>query len=173
MTLDWVPVERHIVKPSLLAAASVFLKVVAVIVLALATPALAAILAGQGAGILATFLALQFAAAGILPLIASIVVPAIRLAFTRYELDEEGVRVHSSVIARSDQRVPWDKVTLLVQSRSLTDRLLGIERLTVIAYGIRGATLSLVGLRDAGPLRDFAAKKMRESASVASLFAND
>jgi uncharacterized membrane protein YdbT with pleckstrin-like domain len=92
---------------------------------------------------------------------------------TRYELDAEGVRVRSSVIARSEERVAWEKVTLLVHRRGLVDRVLGIEALDVVAYGVRGTTLRLVGLRDARPLRDYAARHMRESASVAALFDND
>lgn len=160
-------------KPSLRAAASTFAKVVGVLALAFAVPVLVAWVSGSGADVLASILAAQFGFAAALPAALTLLVPALRLAATRYDLDLEGVRVRSSIIARSDQRVPWEKVTLLVHRRTLVDRLLGIETLTVVAYGLRGATLQLVGLRDAAVVRDFAARRMRASASVASLFAND
>ncbi|MEK6975798.1 MAG: PH domain-containing protein [Candidatus Thermoplasmatota archaeon] len=175
MTDGWLPASEpgFALRPSLLAAASIFAKLVSFIAFLLALPLIVAVLAGNGAAILGSVIAAQFGLFAVLPAIAGLLLPGIRLLATRYELDDEGVRIHSSIIARSDQRVPWDKVTLLVQQRSLVDRALGIETLTVIAYGARGATLNLVGLRDAAPLRDYAARKMRESASVAGLFAND
>jgi uncharacterized membrane protein YdbT with pleckstrin-like domain len=160
-------------KPSLRAAASVFAKVVAFIAFVLAVPIFVALLGGTGAEALAAILIAETSLFAVLPALAGILLPAIRLLATTYELDDEGVRVRSSIIARSDQRVPWEKVTLLVQHRSLVDRVLGIQTLTVVAYGAHGATLRLVGLRDPAPVRDYAARKMRASASVASLFTND
>jgi uncharacterized membrane protein YdbT with pleckstrin-like domain len=165
--------ESLMIKPSLRAAASTFAKVVGVLALAFSVPVLVAWTSGRGADVFAAVLAAQFGFTAALPAALTLLVPALRLAATRYDLDLEGVRVHSSIIARSDQRVPWEKVTLLIHRRTLVDRLLGIETVTVIAYGLRGATLQLVGLRDAAVVRDFAARRMRASASVASLFAND
>lgn len=173
--MDWLPAPGPTlaIKPSLRAAASVFVKVAAFVAFVLSLPLLVAVLSGSGAAFFGSLLLAQFGLFAVLPAIFGIVVPAIRLAFTKYELDDEGVRVHSSIVARSDQRVPWDKVTLLLQVRTLADRFLGIERVTIVAYGMRGATLQLVGLRDASAVRDFAARRMRASASVASLFSND
>lgn len=179
----WIPVPNPApaptprpalaVKPSLRAAASTFAKVVALVAFLFALPIVVAFLSGNGLAIVGSVLLAEFSLFAMLPAIAGLLLPAIRLYATRYELDEDGVRVHSSIVARSDQRVTWDKVTLLVQHRSLIDRALGIESLAIVAYGARGTTLQLVGLRDAAPLRAFAARKMRESASVDALFAND
>lgn len=160
-------------KPSLRAAASTFAKVLALAAFVLTVPFVGALLSGEGLAVLAAFLLAEFGFLAMLPAFAGLLLPAVRLWATRYELDAEGVRVHSSIVARSDQRVTWDKVTLLVQSRSLIDRALGIESVAIVAYGARGTTLHLVGLRDAAPVRDFAARHMRRSASVAALFAND
>ncbi len=99
--------------------------------------------------------------------------PVVKVAFTRYTFDEEGIRVRVQVLGRTDQRVPWEKVTALRHRRGILDRLLGLGRLDVIAYGEKGTVLRLVGLRDDRRLRDLVARRMRESASVASLFRND
>ena len=99
--------------------------------------------------------------------------PAVKIAFTRYTLDAEGIRVRSQVLQKQEQRVPWEKVTALRHRRSLLDRLVGLGRLDVVAYGERGTVLKLVGLRDDGALRDLVARRMRESASVEALFRGD
>lgn len=95
--------------------------------------------------------------------------PAVRLAFTHYIVDEEGIRVRTQILTRSEQRVQWDKVTALRHQRTVVDRVLGIERLDVVAWGARGATLKLVGLRNVAPLRDLVARRMRETATVEAL----
>lgn len=99
--------------------------------------------------------------------------PAVQVAFTRYTFDAEGIRVRTQVLQKSDHRVPWEKVTALRHRRTLLDRLLGLGRLDVIAYGEKGTVLRLVGLRDDGALRDLVARRMRETASVAALVGND
>lgn len=161
-----------VLKPSLWAAASTFARVAGYLGLALLAPILAAIFLGRSSALAAIVLA-EFSLIAVLPAAAALLVPAIRLAFTRYHLDAEGVRVHSDLISRNDQRVPWEKVTVLHQRRSLVDRIAGIDTLDVVAYGARGTTLHLVGLRDITTVRQFAAQKMRDSASVEALFRND
>lgn len=99
--------------------------------------------------------------------------PAVRLAFTRYHIDEEGVRVRAQVLARSESRVSWDKVTAIRHRITLVDRLLGLQRIDIIAYGERGATLHLVGIRNARILRDLAAKRMREHTTAGHMVSND
>lgn len=174
-TPGWVSVPEPglSLRPSLLAAASVFAKIVVFLAFVFAVPFLVALLSGSDLAFLGAVLLAETSVFAVLPAIAGLVLPAIRLFATRYDLDGEGVRVRSSIIARSDQLVPWDKVTLLMQHRSIVDRVLGIASVTIVSYGVKGATLHLVGLRDPAPVRDYAARKMRESASVASLFAND
>lgn len=167
------PEPGILLKPSLLAAASVLAKVAAFLAFVLTVPIVVALLGGTGLEALAAILIAETSLFAVLPALVGILIPAVRLLATTYELDGDGVRVRSSIIARSDQRVPWEKVTLLLQHRSLVDRVLGIASVTIVAYGAHGATLRLVGLRDPAPVRDYAARKMRESASVASLFTND
>lgn len=172
---QWLPAPEPglRIKPSLRAAASIFAKVAGLVLFLVTLPVVVAVLAGSGAALLGAFLAAQFGLVAMVPAFIGLLVPAVRLLGTRYELDEAGVRVHSSIIARQEQRVTWDKVTLLLQRRSLVDRVLGIESVSVVAYGVRGTTLDLVGLRNAAPVRAYAARRMRESASVAALFDND
>lgn len=160
------------VKPSLRAAASTFARVASYLLVAAAAPLLVAVLAGRS-GVLAAIVLAEFSFFAVVPAAAALLIPAVRLAFTRYDLDEDGVRVHSDLVSRSDQRVPWDKVTLLVQRRSLIDRILGISSIDVVAYGTRGTTLHLVGLHDPAAVRTFAAQRMLQAASVQSLFRND
>lgn len=172
---DWEPVPEPSLslRPSLLAAASIFAKIVLLVGFVLAVPFLVALLSGSDIAFLGAILLAETSLFAVGPAIIGILLPAIRLLATRYDLDGEGVRVRSSIVARSDQLVPWDKVTLLMHRRSIVDRVLGIASVTIVSYGVKGATLHLVGLRDPAPVRDYAARKMRESASVATLFGND
>lgn len=104
---------------------------------------------------------------------ALVLVPIVRVAFTRYVVDDDGLRVTSTLFQRSDQRVPWDKVTAVHHRRSLLGAVVGVESLEVVAYGKRGAVLRLAGLRDASALRALVARRMRETATVAALVRND
>ncbi len=110
---------------------------------------------------------------GLVVPIGASMVPAIQLAFTRYIFDDEGIRERVQLLNKTEKRVKWEKVTALQHRRTVLDKLLGVERLDVIAYGARGTTLHLVGLRDAGPLRGMVARQMRAQASVKRLFSND
>ncbi len=107
-----------------------------------------------------------------LPLLLSLA-PAVQLAFTRYVFDDEGIRERVQLLSKTEKRVKWEKVTALQHRRTLLDHILGVERLDVIAYGARGATIHLVGLRDAGSLRGIVARQMRRQANVQRLFSND
>jgi hypothetical protein len=108
----------------------------------------------------------------ILPLLLS-VVPAAQLLFTRYIVDDEGIRERVQLLSKTEKRVPWDKVTALHHRRTIFDWMLGIQRLDVIAYGARGTTIKLVGLTKVHELRQLVAERMRSSADVAGLLRND
>ncbi len=107
-----------------------------------------------------------------IPVLVSLA-PAIQLAFTRYVFDDEGIRERVQLLSKTEKRVKWEKVTALQHRRTLLDRILGIERLDVIAYGARGTTIRLVGLKEAGALRNIVGRQMRRQASVSRLFSND
>lgn len=162
---DWT------LRPSLWAAVDVMAKVFGVfgsIALTIAVPAL---LAGEPVAAGTLFVGVQ--AFSVYPAIAAAFIPAVQLAFTRYVVDDEGITVRTQILSKSEKRVTWEKVTALHQKRSVIDVLFGIERLDIIAYGERGATLHLVGLRDASPLRDHVSQAMRRSATVEALFRGD
>ena len=99
--------------------------------------------------------------------------PVVKVLTTRYVLEETGLREEVRFLNTTERRVQWEKVTALRQRRGLLDRMLGIERLDVIAYGQRGATIHLIGLTEVAPLRTHLAQKMRESATVEALFRTD
>lgn len=168
-----VPAEARVIRPSLWAALEAAGRLVGQL-LPILVPLATSIFFGfdPGAGSRPFFLALyervEFYAAFFL-----LVVPLARVALTRYVVDGDGLRVSSSLLQRSDQRVPWDKVTALRHKRSLIGALVGIETLEVVAYGRKGTTLRLVGLRDAAELRSLVARRMRETASVTALVRND
>jgi membrane protein YdbS with pleckstrin-like domain len=107
------------------------------------------------------------------PLLIFVFAPAVRLRFTRYVVDAEGIRTRTQLLSITEERISWDKVTAIRYQRTLFDRLLGLERLSVIAYGERGATIRLVGLRDAKELRKLTAQKMREHATAETIFSSD
>lgn len=100
--------------------------------------------------------------------------PIVTLVTTRYVLSEDALIVRTQFLTRTEKRIEWAKVTEVTHRWTLFDRLLGIERLDVVAYGeASGAAVHLIGLRKAGPYRDLIARRMREAASVANLFASD
>lgn len=127
---------------------------------------------GEFVGDTAAFFALEslydLGPAIILPLI-----PMVRLLFTTYTIEGDGVRVARKILERNEQRVEWRKVTALRHRRTLFDRLFDLHRIELVAYGRAGTTLHLVGLRDGAALRDLVAKHMRDTASVEALVAND
>jgi uncharacterized membrane protein YdbT with pleckstrin-like domain len=111
---------------------------------------------------------IEFAAA-LLPATA----PIINVLTTRYVLAADGIRERKQFLNKEERKVSWEKVTALKHKRSILDRILGIERLDVVAYGERGVTLHLIGLRDASQLRNHVGMRMRQSASVDALMKAD
>jgi len=111
--------------------------------------------------------------AEVIPLVLGVGVAFLRIGLTRYVLDKDGIHVRSQVLSAKEERVPWEKVTAVLQKRTIFDSLLRIERVHVVAYGRAGRTLHLVGLRDAAPLRNLVASRMLQSSSVESLRRRD
>lgn len=166
-----------VVRPSLWAALGRSVTVFGVL-LALMVPALLAVFLGvqtddptepDGRGV---FALVDFSLTLLIPVLAALT-PAVQLVFTRYVLDDEGIRERVQLLSRTERRVPWEKVTALRHRVTLLDRLFGLGRVDVVAYGERGTTIRLVGLRHAPHLRGLVARRMLESASVERLFGND
>lgn len=99
--------------------------------------------------------------------------PVVNVLTTRYVLGADGLRERKQFLSKEERRVSWEKVTALRHRRTVLDKILRIERVDVIAYGQRGATIHLVGLADGAKLRNHVGRMMRESASVDSLFRSD
>lgn len=113
----------------------------------------------------------------------ALAVPVVRLFFTRYSIGPDDVRVRHQVLEKHEQRIDLQKITALRYRRTLLDKAFGLERLEIVSYGRRGSvqregsplstTLRLVGLRKGSGVGAMLARKMRETASVSSLFEND
>lgn len=174
--------DAVVVRPSLRAAVERFLTVFSAL-FALAVPFLIIFAIRSATGtdpdvdprpvqFFGAFAVLDVLMSFIIPAVLSLA-PAVQIGFTRYVFDDEGIRERVQVLARTERRVRWDKVTALHHRRTLLDRALGIERLDVVAYGERGTTLHLVGLREAAHLRGIVARQMRREATIGHLVAND
>lgn len=162
------PIE---LRPSLLAALETVGKVlgaVAAFVLPVLVPA---IILGEAVAAGALFAFTQ--TVSLYPALIAALFPAINLAFTRYDVDEDGIRIRTQFLQKTEKRVSWEKITAVRHRRTVLDVATGLERLDVVAYGERGATLHLVGLRNAAPVRDLIAQRMLESASVDALLRGD
>ncbi len=100
--------------------------------------------------------------------------PAMQVLFTRYTIDDDGVHEEVTILNKTQRRIAWEKVTALRHRRTVIDRILGIQRVDVIAYGERGATIHLIGLRDnASTIRNHVAKQMRTNVDLGRLLSND
>lgn len=174
-----VPHGGFVMRPSLRAATGQMLTVIAYLVM-LGIPSLVVGRLAAGnldlspealVGLLLA--AVGLALAGLYPILIAVVAPFLQLGFTRYVLDQDGIHVRTRILASKEQRVPWEKVTSVTHRRSVFDSVLGIERLDVVAYGARGTTLHLVGLRNAASLRNLVALRMRQSASFESFLRRD
>lgn len=167
-----VPVTTHTFRPSLLAALDVPIKIL-VFVFIFFLPLGIGGAAATGDPLVAILGPAFVTALNFFPALFALLAPAVQIMFTRYVIDDDGIRVTVQFLSKNESRVNWPKVTAITHKRTVVDRIFGIERLDIVAYGERGTTLRLVGLRDAPQLRDLAAKKMREHATVEALFSND
>ena len=172
-----VPEQAHVVRPSLWAGVEAVGRLLATL-LPVLLPFLLSFVLGRFFGdgevdVDDPLVVVLFDRAELFVGLLLVVVPVVRVAFTRYVVDADGLRVTSTLLQRSDQRVPWEKVTAIRHRRSLLGALVGVETIEVVAYGKRGATLRLEGLRDAAALRALVARRMRETATVAALVRND
>lgn len=164
-----------VVRPSLLAAAGSVLHVAFYLALFLVVPvALFGVATEETSGRTPIWLLLFTGVwAELLPLFVGVAIAFVRIGFTRYVLDQDGIHVRTQVLATKEERVPWEKVTAVLHKRTVFDAILRIERLHVVAYGEAGRTLRLVGLRDAGPLRNVVAARMLQGSSMETLMRRD
>lgn len=159
------------IKPNLLASVDTIVKVLGVFAFFALPAVLAAILSGSPLLVGALFLNAQ--AISLIPAIGGAFLPAIRLLFTTYTLSDEGIQTRMDLLGQQTVRVRWEKVTSVEHHCTIVDRILGLERITVSAYGERGTTLHLIGLRQAGWIRDLASEKMAKSPNFSSLLADE
>ncbi len=158
-------------RPNLLAAVDIIGKVLGTVAAFLMPVIIPALIQGKALAAGAIFAFGQIAS--LYPALIAAAFPAVNLAFTRYVVEDDGIRIRTQFLQKTDRRVPWEKVTAVRHRRTIWDVLVGLERIDVIAYGERGTTLHLVGLRNAAPVRDHIARKMRESSTVDALLRGD
>lgn len=100
-------------------------------------------------------LALPIALIGLIPL-------WIRYHTLRYRFDEEGVGVSWGYFFRHESHITYDKIQDIHVNRGLLERWLGLGTVDVqTAAGSAGAEISLVGLVDTDPVRDYLYARMR------------
>jgi len=99
--------------------------------------------------------------------------PAVRVLFTSYEVNESGLRARTAMLATTEQKVPWEKVTLLRHKRTLLDTIFGLEHLDVVAYRKHGATVRIVGLRRNSTMPAWMGEAMRKNSSIGALLRAD
>lgn len=100
-------------------------------------------------------LALPVALIGLIPL-------WIRYHTLRYRFDAEGVGVSWGYFFRHESHITYDKIQDIHVNRGLLERWLGLGTVDVqTAAGSAGAEISLVGLTDYDPVRDYLYARMR------------
>jgi putative membrane protein len=100
-------------------------------------------------------LALPVALVGLIPL-------WIRYHTLRYRFDEEGVGVSWGYFFRHESHITYDKIQDIHVDRGLLERWLGLGTVEVqTAAGSAGAEISLPGLVDYDPVRDYLYARMR------------
>lgn len=166
---------RFEVRPSLWAAADVPLRFLGSLFLLFLPFGVVGLSLSQSnpGGALGTFLIGTITIYEIAPALIVPFLPALRILFTRYIVTNDEILIYTQILSKTERRIPWDKVTTVRQSITILDRLVGTARLNVSAYGLRGTTFHLVGLRDVDVLRNIIARKMRRNATIDALMSAD
>lgn len=93
--------------------------------------------------------------------------------FTAYTLTDHRLLASSSLFTRETTSVPLDQVSAIEQRRGPIDALLGLDTLVVSAYGERGTSVAIPGLREVDRLRSELSKAAVATASPRWLLRGD
>ena len=80
----------------------------------------------------------------------------------RYTLDDEGISMRWGFFFRKEVYLTYRRLQDIHVTRNIVERWLGLAKVPIqTASGTSGATMTIEGVRDPEPLRDFLYKRMR------------
>lgn len=86
----------------------------------------------------------------------------IRFKTLRYRFDEEGVSMSWGLLFHKEVYLTYRRIQDIHVTRNLLERWLGLAKLPIqTASGTSGATMTIEGIRNPEPLRDFLYTQMR------------
>lgn len=98
-----------------------------------------------------------------LPAFPFVFVPLfIRFKTLRYRFDDDGVSMSWGLLFHKEVYLTYRRVQDIHVTRNLVERWMGLAKVPIqTASGTSGATMSIVGIREPEPLRDFLYERMR------------
>lgn len=97
----------------------------------------------------------------------------IHVAFTEYVLTTNRIYSRTEFLSTDLRVVPYERVTMLLVRRNLMERVLGIARVHVRAYGDVEQQIRLRGLRDPWPLFRVAREGLRTHNTADAIVRSD
>jgi putative membrane protein len=80
----------------------------------------------------------------------------------KYRFDDEGVSMSWGILWRREVHLTYRRIQDIHVTQNVIERWMGLSKVHVqTASGTAGATMTVEGLKDAGPLRDFLYERMR------------
>jgi putative membrane protein len=80
----------------------------------------------------------------------------------KYRFDDEGVSMSWGILWRREIHLTYRRIQDIHVTQNVVERWMGLSKVHVqTASGTAGATMTVEGLKDAGPLRDFLYERMR------------
>ena len=86
----------------------------------------------------------------------------IRFKTMRYRFDDDGVAMSWGLLFHREVYLTYRRIQDIHVTRNLVERWMGLAKVPIqTASGTSGATMSIVGIRNPEPLRDFLYERMR------------
>lgn len=98
----------------------------------------------------------------------------VRYKTLRYRFDDEGVAMSWGLLFHHEVYLTYRRLQDIHVTRNLLERWMGLAKVPIqTASGTSGATMTIEGIRDPEPLRDFLYARMRGAREEAVETAND
>jgi putative membrane protein len=86
----------------------------------------------------------------------------IRFKTLRYQFDEEGIAMSWGLLFHKEIYLTYRRIQDIHVTRNIIERWMGLAKVPIqTASGTSGATMTIVGIRNPEPLRDFLYERMR------------
>lgn len=86
----------------------------------------------------------------------------VRYRTLRYRFDDEGVSMSWGLLFHKEVHLTYRRLQDIHVTRNLLERWMGLAKVAIqTASGTSGATMTIVGIRNPEPLRDFLYERMR------------